>query len=45
MNKRVVIIGFGCVMLLGIGKEEFWSNIKFGVFGIDKIINFDVSIY
>ncbi|MBF4777591.1 beta-ketoacyl-ACP synthase II, partial [Clostridioides difficile] len=27
------------------GKEEFWSNIKSGVSGIDKITNFDASTY
>ena len=37
MNKRVVITGLGCVTPLGTGKEEFWSNIKSGVSGIDKI--------
>ncbi|EQI01329.1 beta-ketoacyl-acyl-carrier-protein synthase II [Clostridioides difficile F314] len=30
---------------MGTGKEEFWSNIKSGVSGIDKITNFDASTY
>lgn len=45
MNKRVVITGLGCVTPLGTGREEFWSNIKAGVSGIDKITNFDASTY
>lgn len=45
MNKRVVITGLGCVTPLGTGKDEFWSNIKSGVSGIDKITNFDASTY
>ncbi|HAU5187974.1 TPA: beta-ketoacyl-ACP synthase II [Clostridioides difficile] len=45
MNKRVVITGIGCVTPLGTGREEFWSNIKAGVSGIDKITNFDASTY
>ena len=45
MKKRVVITGLGCVTPIGIGKEEFWGNIKDGVCGIDKITNFDASNY
>ncbi len=30
---------------VGNGKDEFWSNIKSGVSGIDKITNFDASTY
>ncbi len=30
---------------MGTGREEFWSNIKAGVSGIDKITNFDASTY
>lgn len=45
MNKRVVITGIGCVTPIGIGKEDFWSSIKDGVCGIDKITRFDASEY
>lgn len=45
MKKRVVITGLGCVTPIGIGKENFWSNIKNGVCGIDKITRFDSSTF
>lgn len=43
--KRVVVTGVGAVTPIGIGKEEFWKNIKAGVCGIDTISRFDVSEY
>lgn len=45
MKKRVVITGLGCVTPVGIGKEEFWNNIKSGVCGIDKVTRFDTSAF
>lgn len=45
MKNRVVITGLGCVTPIGIGKENFWSNIKNGVCGIDKITRFDSSTF
>lgn len=44
-NRRVVITGLGCVTPVGNNKEDFWSNIKSGVSGIDKITKFDSSTY
>jgi len=41
--KRVVITGVGAVTPIGIGKEEFWKNIKAGVCGIDRVSRFDPS--
>lgn len=45
MSNRVVITGMGAVTPVGIGKDEFWKNIKNGVSGIDKIQRFDASEY
>lgn len=45
MKKRVVITGLGCVTPVGIGKQEFWNNIKSGVCGIEKITRFDASTF
>lgn len=45
MKKRVVITGLGCVTPVGIGKDDFWVNIKSGVSGIDKITRFDYTNY
>lgn len=43
--KRVVVTGVGAVTPIGIGKEEFWKNIKSGVCGIDTISRFDASAF
>lgn len=43
MNKRVVITGTGVVSSLGMGTDEFWSNIKIGKSGISTIERVDVS--
>ncbi|MGL6105373.1 beta-ketoacyl-ACP synthase II [Romboutsia sp.] len=45
MKRRVVITGLGCVTPVGNGKEEFWSNIKSGFCGIDKVTRFDTSTF
>lgn len=41
--RRVVITGMGAVTPLGNDVETFWSNIKKGVCGIDKITKFDTE--
>ncbi len=45
MRKRVVITGLGCVTPVGTGKDEFWTNIKNGICGINKITRFDSSSF
>ena len=41
--RRVVITGFGCVTPIGIGREDFWSGLRAGKSGVNKIESFDVS--
>ncbi|MDD5005579.1 MAG: beta-ketoacyl-[acyl-carrier-protein] synthase family protein [Candidatus Omnitrophica bacterium] len=43
--KRVVITGLGVVSSIGIGKDEFWSNLIKGKSGISKIESFDTTGY
>lgn len=43
MSHRVVITGVGVVSPVGNNKEEFWSNIKEGVCGIDRITRFELT--
>ncbi|SHH09020.1 beta-ketoacyl-ACP synthase II [Tepidibacter thalassicus] len=43
MKRRVVVTGIGCVTPIGVGKENFWNNLKRGVCGIDKITRFDAT--
>ncbi len=44
MNKRrVVVTGLGAVTPIGIGVEEFWSNLLQGKNGIAPITKFDAS--
>jgi 3-oxoacyl-[acyl-carrier-protein] synthase II len=45
MTKKIVITGIGVIAPNGTGKEKFWSAIKSGKSGIDKITRFDVSDY
>jgi 3-oxoacyl-[acyl-carrier-protein] synthase II len=45
MSRRVVITGLGVVSSIGIGKDEFWSNLIKGKSGISKIKSFDTSAY
>lgn len=42
-NSRLVITGMGAVTPIGIGVEEYWSNLVAGKCGVDKITKFDVS--
>ncbi len=41
MYKRVVATGIGAVTPIGIGKEQFWENLKKGKSGVSRIDNFD----
>lgn len=43
MSKRVVITGLGVISSIGIGKDEFWSNLLAGKSGISEISSFDTS--
>lgn len=43
MEKRVVITGLGAITPIGNTVEEFWSGIKEGKCGIDKITHFDTE--
>jgi len=43
--KRIVVTGAGVVSSVGIGKDEFWTNIKNGKCGIDTVTRFDVTDY
>jgi len=43
MEKRIVITGIGVLASNGIGKEEFWNNLKNGVSGIKPVTLFDTS--
>lgn len=43
--KRVVVTGIGVISSIGIGKEQFWSNLIKGTSGISKIESFDTSHY
>lgn len=42
-NNRLVITGMGAVTPIGIGVEEYWSNLIKGKGGVDKITRFDTS--
>lgn len=39
--RRVVITGVGCVTPCGTGVEQFWSSIRAGHSGIDRVSSFD----
>ena len=43
MSRRVVITGMGAVTPVGNNVNDFWSNIKNGVSGIDFIKSFDTA--
>ena len=45
MKKRVVITGVGAVSPIGIGKDEFWTNLVNGKSGVAKITRFDPTEY
>ena len=43
MNKRVVITGLGVISSIGIGWQEFWSNLLKGTSGISPVTAFDTT--
>ncbi len=43
--KRVVITGTGAITPIGKNTDEFWSSVKNGVCGVDKVTNFDATEY
>lgn len=43
MKRRVVVTGMGVVSALGLGVDEFWSNIKEGKSGIGLVTKFDTT--
>ena len=45
MKKKVVITGVGAVSPIGIGKDEFWTNLVNGKSGVGKITRFDPTEY
>ncbi|PIQ89211.1 MAG: beta-ketoacyl-[acyl-carrier-protein] synthase II [Candidatus Omnitrophica bacterium CG11_big_fil_rev_8_21_14_0_20_42_13] len=45
MNNKIAITGIGVVAPSGIGKRQFWANIKSGRSFIKKITRFDASKY
>ena len=42
-GRRVVVTGMGVIGAVGNNSQEFWTNIKNGVNGIDKITHFDTT--
>lgn len=45
MNRRIVITGIGVVTPIGIGCEQFWTNLLEGRSGISPVNSFDTSAY
>lgn len=45
MSKRIVITGLGVISPIGNSVSEYWSSLKAGKSGIDRITAFDVSEY
>ncbi len=45
MSRRVVVTGMGAITPIGLNVEEFWSGIKAGKIGFDRITRFDTSEY
>jgi len=43
MNKRAVITGLGVISSIGIGWEEFWTNLLNGKSGISPVSSFDTA--
>ncbi len=43
MERRVVVTGMGAITPIGNTVEEFWSGLKSGKCGIDRITKFDTS--
>ena len=45
MRSPIVVTGLGFVTPIGIGKDEFWSNLLAGKSGIAPVQSFDTSAY
>lgn len=45
MDRRIVITGIGVVTPIGIGCEQFWTNLLEGRSGIAPVKSFDTSAY
>jgi 3-oxoacyl-[acyl-carrier-protein] synthase II len=45
MDRRIVITGIGVVTPIGIGCEQFWTNLLEGQSGIAPVKSFDTSAY
>ena len=45
MKERVVVTGMGAITPIGNNVEEFWSGVKAGKTGFDKISYFDATDY
>jgi 3-oxoacyl-[acyl-carrier-protein] synthase II len=45
LKRRVVVTGIGAITPIGNGKEGYWSALKAGKPGIDKITKFDATDY
>jgi 3-oxoacyl-[acyl-carrier-protein] synthase II len=45
LRRRVVITGLGAVTPIGIGVQEFWSNLCAGKSGVGAITKFDTTDY
>ena len=43
--ERVVVTGLGVVTSIGIGKDDFWSNLIQGKSGIDQVSLVDTCFY
>ncbi len=44
-DRRVVVTGLGAVTSIGIGADDFWSNLKTGKSGVSLITLFDASLH
>ncbi|MGB9867643.1 MAG: beta-ketoacyl-ACP synthase II [Bacillota bacterium] len=45
MARRVVITGIGVVSPIGIGRDQFWQNVKEGKSGVGLVSRFDASAF
>lgn len=43
MKQKIVITGMGAVTPIGIGVEEYWSNLVAGKCGVERITRYDVT--
>ncbi|PKM66003.1 MAG: beta-ketoacyl-[acyl-carrier-protein] synthase II [Firmicutes bacterium HGW-Firmicutes-2] len=45
MSRRVVVTGIGAITPIGNNVDQFWSALKEGISGVDRITQFDASEY